>query len=232
VALPSGRRTKVVGIDVGDASVELAKAPLSVALRLADEIDVSRGDVLVHEDDLPTVATSVQADVVWMSERRLDPSRTYLLKHTTRTVRASLQSEPLALNDIARVTVDLRAALYVDAYAENRTTGAFILIDPLTNDTVAAGMIASATARAAARGEVTPDERATRLGQRGLVVEVPGQAAHDIERALFDRDRIAAVVDRAAAEAVAAAGLIALIPSPSTAEVADLVADILRRTTR
>src|SRR5690606_22982795 len=91
VALPSGRRTRVVGIDVGGRAVPSASAPMSVALRLADEIDVSRGDMLSRPESPPSVASELEADLVWMSERPLDRGKTYLLKHTTRTARASIE---------------------------------------------------------------------------------------------------------------------------------------------
>src|SRR5690606_7011230 len=90
VALPSGKRTRVAGVDVAGREVPSASAPMSVAVRLADEIDVSRGDMFVHASDLPRSATDFEAHLVWMSERALDPSKTYLLKHTTRTVRATI----------------------------------------------------------------------------------------------------------------------------------------------
>jgi sulfate adenylyltransferase large subunit len=167
VVLPSGRRTRVTGVDVGGTDVGTGHAPMSVALRLADDIDVSRGDMFVRADDLPRVASDVDADLVWMSERALDPEKTYLLKHTTRTVRATVEvletadpetlqptaAAPLALNDIGRVRVRCRTPIFFDPYRTNRGTGAFILIDAVTNDTVAAGMIAEASVSASAGAE-------------------------------------------------------------------------------
>ncbi len=167
VTLPSGRRTRVAGVDVAGVDVGVAHAPMSIALRLADDIDVSRGDMFAHPSDLPRAATDVEADLVWMSERALDPDKTYLLKHTTRTVRATIEvlhgadpetlqataPAPLALNDIGHVRVRCRTPIFVDPYRINRGTGAFILIDVVTNDTVAAGMIAQATNPAASDGD-------------------------------------------------------------------------------
>jgi bifunctional enzyme CysN/CysC/sulfate adenylyltransferase subunit 1 len=242
VALPSGKRTRVVGIDVGGREVPTASAPMSVALRFADEIDVSRGDLVARRDEQPEVASEFEAHLVWMSERPLDRERAYLLKHTTRTVRATISvvhgTEPetlepapvetLALNDIGRVRVSCRAPIFFDPYRESRTTGAFILIDSVSNDTVAAGMILSRTERPqaerGARTQVSASERRQRLGQSGKLVHVRAtslEAARDlafaIERELFDRGRIATVIDGSSSDdagaACARAGLVALVAS-------------------
>ncbi|MBZ0232585.1 MAG: sulfate adenylyltransferase subunit CysN [Deltaproteobacteria bacterium] len=156
VVLPSGKASKVVAIDTYEGPIEEAFAPMSVTLRLADEIDISRGDMLVHGGARPAVTDRLDARVVWMAEKALDPTRTYVLKHTTRTTRvdveridAIIDPETLAatpaarleLNDIGRLTLRCHSPLFVDAYAASRSTGAFILVDALTNDTVAAGMI-------------------------------------------------------------------------------------------
>jgi bifunctional enzyme CysN/CysC len=251
VALPSGKKTRVVGVDIDGRDVGFARAPMSIALRLADEIDVSRGDMLAHEADLPRAATDVEADLVWMSERALDPDKTYLLKHTTRTVRAAIEvlhgadpetleaapAKALALNDIGRVRVRCRAPIFFDSYRVNRGTGAFILIDSVTNDTVAAGMIAgaSSTLRGESAGsnetgttrtQVSAQERRERLGQSGAVVRVFGatlasarELGFALERELFDRGQIATVLDANeqatadlfAAEVCARAGLVAIV---------------------
>lgn len=237
---PSGKRTRVVGVDVAGENVGRAAAPMSIALRLADEIDVSRGDLILHAEDSIEVGTKIEADVVWMSERPLEPSRTYLVKHTTRTVRATLQpihgtdpetltprpTDKVQLNDVARIQLDARAPLFFDPYASNRATGSFIVIDRVTNDTVAAGMIIGKSTplrrgTQQARVVVTDEERHARLGQRGLIVHVEAPTitraraiAEIIERELFDVDRVAAIVEAdAAASACAAAGVIALLPT-------------------
>jgi bifunctional enzyme CysN/CysC/sulfate adenylyltransferase subunit 1 len=249
VALPSGKRTRVAGVDVGGREVVAASAPMSVALRLADEIDVSRGDMLVRPADLPCISTELDAHLVWMSERPLDPDRTYLLKHTTRTIRAAIQvvhgtdpetlapapAETLALNDIGRVRVTCRAPIFFDPYRQNRATGAFIIIDSVTNDTVAAGMIDASTttprvSRAAGtRTQVGAAERRERLGQSGALVRVLApslELARDLsfalERELFDRGRVATVIDTGsspdeAAAACARGGFLALVPAVAEA---------------
>ena len=135
---PSGRTSHVVRIVTWDGDVHRASAGMSVTLTLADEIDVSRGDVLAVGQ--PEVGHRFLADVVWMDERALDPSRVYLLKHTTRTVGAEVD-HPLVLNQIGRVAVRTTRPLIFDRYAENRVTGSFILIDAVTNFTAGAGMI-------------------------------------------------------------------------------------------
>jgi sulfate adenylyltransferase large subunit len=136
--LPSGRQTRVTRIVTWDGDLQLAHAPMSVTLTLDDEFDISRGDLLVttalHS------ARRLTANMVWMDERPLDPSRVYLLKHATRTVTAEIDAT-LALNDIGLVTVTASRPLLFDPYDQNRTTGSFIVIDPATHATAGAGMI-------------------------------------------------------------------------------------------
>jgi sulfate adenylyltransferase large subunit len=162
VVLPSGRHTTVAAVETADGPLDAAVPGMSVTVRLADDLDVSRGDMLADPEQPPTVARELEATVCWMAEQPLEPRAKLAIKQTTRTVRAVADElvsvidihtledraapERLELNDIARVRLRLSEPLAVDPYAENRTTGAFILIDESTNDTVAAGMIASATA--------------------------------------------------------------------------------------
>jgi bifunctional enzyme CysN/CysC len=232
VIVPSGKRTRVVAVDVAGKEVSEAFAPMNVALRLAEEIDVSRGDMIVDPRDRPKVETDFEADLVWMNERPLDPARTYLLKHTTRTVRAELAAEGrIALNDIAKVRVKTRAPIFFDAYATNRATGAFIVIDSVTNDTVAAGMIlgAARSLRAVSGGErtqVSDAERAERLGHRGAIIRIARAsvdeartAAFALERELFDAHYVATVVDTPeVASACARSGLVAVVVEVGTDE--------------
>ncbi len=161
VVLPSGRRSTVAAVETADEPLELAVPGMSITLRLADDVDVSRGDMLADPEQPPTVARELEATVSWMAEKPLEPRAKLAIKHTTRTVRAivdelvsvvdihTLEDQPgperLELNEIARVRLRLSESLAVDAYADNRTTGAFILIDESTNDTVGAGMIVSAS---------------------------------------------------------------------------------------
>ena len=161
VVLPSGRRSRVAAVETSDAPLELAVPGMSVTIRLEDDLDVSRGDMLADPTEAPTVARELEATVCWMAEKALESRTRLVIKHTTRTVRAivdelvsvidihTLEDRPsperLELNEIARVRLRLAEPLAVDPYAENRVTGAFILIDESTNDTVGAGMIVSAS---------------------------------------------------------------------------------------
>jgi sulfate adenylyltransferase large subunit len=162
VVLPSGRRTRVAAVETADGPLEQAAPPVSVTVLLEDDLDVGRGDMLADPDRPPTVARELEARVCWMSERTLEPRAKLAVKHTTRTVRAVVDEllsvvdvhtleegtapERLELNDLARVRLRLAEPLCVDPYAENRTTGAFVLVDEATNETVGAGMVLEATA--------------------------------------------------------------------------------------
>jgi sulfate adenylyltransferase large subunit len=162
VVLPSGKRTSVASVETADGPLDMAVPGMSITIRLADDVDVSRGDMLADPEQAPTVARELEATVCWMAEKPLEPRTKLAIKHTTRTVRAiadellsvidihTLEDQPapsqLELNDIARVRLRLSEPLAVDPYGDNRTTGAFILIDEATNDTVGAGMIVSASA--------------------------------------------------------------------------------------
>jgi len=161
VVLPSGRRTKVASVETSDGPLDVAVPGMSVTILLEDDLDVSRGDLLADPEAPPVVARELDATVCWMAERPLEPRTRLVVKQTTRSVRAiadqlvsvidihTLEDRPsperLELNDIACVRLRLSEPLAVDPYTENRATGAFILIDEATNDTVGAGMIASAT---------------------------------------------------------------------------------------
>jgi sulfate adenylyltransferase large subunit len=135
---PSGRTTHVARIVTFDGELEMARSPMSVTLTLGDEIDISRGDLITVGPI--QVGQRFQADLVWMDEKPLDPARVYLLKHTTRTVSAEIDHGML-LNQISSVTVSTARPIIFDRYAENRSTGSFVLIDPGTNFTAGAGMI-------------------------------------------------------------------------------------------
>jgi sulfate adenylyltransferase large subunit len=160
VVLPGGQRTSVASVETVDGPLEVAEAPQSVTIRLAENLDVARGDMIVATDDLPVVSRELVADVCWMSDRQLAPGSRYVIRHTTREARAVVEAivhrvdihtfntgpaESIGLNDIARIRFRTSHPLVVDAYGSNRTTGSFILIDDATNDTLAAGMIVEAT---------------------------------------------------------------------------------------
>jgi len=156
LALPSGRSSRVVSITTFDGDLEEAGAPQSIALTLEDELDISRGDVLVDPHHPPQHATEIEASLVWFDSARLESEKPYLLKHGTQIVPAritrvlhrtnihTLEHEAvhsLGMNDIGVAEIAVTRPLYFDTYTENRATGSFILIDPATNATAAAGMI-------------------------------------------------------------------------------------------
>ena len=161
VVLPAGIRTQVESVEMIDGPLETAIPPISVTIRLTDDLDVSRGDMLADPAAPPTVARELQARVCWMSEKPLEPRARLAVKQTTRSVRAiadelvsrvdvhTIEDVPapdqLGLNDIGVVHLRLSEPLCVDPYEENRTTGAFVLIDEATNETVGAGMVLSAS---------------------------------------------------------------------------------------
>ncbi len=160
VVLPSGRQTMIAGIDTATGELTHAVARQAVAVRLTDELDVSRGDAICSAGSPPQVLTSLEATVCWMADAPLRPGAPLLVKHTTRTVRAKVTAlldrldvttlerapvEQLRLNDIGRIALQTASPLVVDSYADDRTTGAFLLIDPATGATLGAGMVIAGT---------------------------------------------------------------------------------------
>jgi bifunctional enzyme CysN/CysC len=157
VVLPGGQRTTVAGIDTYEGPVQEAFPPMSVALRLSDDIDVSRGSTIVRTQNQPTVSNRFECLMCWMSSEPLSPTRRYVVKHTTRTamvgkvdvryridvetLRRDESANTLELNDLARVHLELSSPLVFDSYRRNRVTGSLIVIDEATNDTVAAAVI-------------------------------------------------------------------------------------------
>jgi hypothetical protein len=219
-ALPSGRQALVKRIVTWEGDLNEAHAPLSVTLELDRELDISRGDLIAAAAAPADVATRVKAWMVWMDQRPLDTSRRYLVKHASRTVPAyvtaiesrtnveTLSREPAAtleLNSIGTVTLSFLHPIAFDPYNKNRSTGAFILIDPGTNSTAAAGMISAALAADGAGqqteeddwGPVTAGERQARWGHRGGVVELTGPVAliDAVERSLFSVGAVTSRID-------------------------------------
>jgi sulfate adenylyltransferase large subunit len=157
VVFPTGQRTTIAAIDTYDGELTEALAPMSVTLRLSDEIDISRGETVCRPEQAPTVARELEADVCWMTDQPLRKGGRYLVKHTTREVTAIVDDlcdhvdvhtlergeapQELALNDIGRVRLRTSAPLVFDPYASNRRTGSFILIDEASNNTVGAGLV-------------------------------------------------------------------------------------------
>lgn len=231
VALPSGRTSRIKSIVTYDGDVQEAFPPQSVTLTLTDEVDISRGDMIVRKNNLPQVSNNISATLCWMSERDpLSLNTSYYLKHTTRTVRAFVsrivykidvntlhreQADTLHLNEIARIELKTSLPLFFDSYKANRGTGSFILIDPVTQNTVAAGMIREAvrtidevvekpSTQAETPQKKSPntiwagwniprEQRETRHGHQGAVLWLTGLSgsgkstvAKRLEKQLFD----------------------------------------------
>ncbi len=214
IALPSRKTSRVKSIVTQDGELDDAFPPEAVTVTLEDEIDVSRGDMLVRPDSLPLVDSRFVADVVWMVEAPLIPGRQYYLKQATKTVTGSvsrilsrtdvntlerLQARQLRLNEIGRCEVALSAPIAFDPYKVCKGTGSFIIIDRLTNVTVGAGMIVGPAEKAVDSRKVSPQERAARFGQKPVTVWLTGEkrldAAHRLDRSLFDLGHASAVLD-------------------------------------
>ena len=238
MALPSGRTSRVRSIVTFSGDLAEARAPQSVTLTLEDELDVSRGDVLVAAEAPATVTKRFRASLVWMDEQALAVQRRYLLKHLSRTVPAQVTrveyrvdvatlalepAETLGLNAIGLVEIEAVQPLCVDLYGVNRTMGSFVLIDPASNATVAAGMIREIDLAGAGRVEdaqVSAEERAARWGHAGALVRVSGAAefADALERALFERGAFvvrSAYGSEAPIEALVAAGALVIAFDPA-----------------
>lgn len=234
IVLPSKRASKVERIVTQDGDLQEAFCSQSITLVLEDEVDCSRGDMIVRPGNVPKISNSFDATIVWMSSDAMVPGKTYLFKHTTQTISGQIDSlryrvdvntlhsipaPSLQLNEIGRCAVILSQPIYFDAYHRNRGTGAFIIIDRISNTTVGAGMISdldSAKKPTAAWetsveetqtgrrsvSDVTESERAARFGQKATTVLFTGLTgtgkstiARAVERALFDDGRAVAVLD-------------------------------------
>ncbi len=238
LALPSGRVSRVERIVTFDGELEEAAAPQSVIVTLTDEIDLSRGDLLVAPGEPATVATRFTASLVWMESAPLEPGRRYLLKQTSRTVTARVhavqmagvnegQSEELGMNGIALVSVETLMPICADTYSANRYTGSFILIDRKTNATAAAGMIRAFEAETVADttdgafAAVTAEQRASRWGHVGarLVVSGGRELVDALERALFARSAVVLRLEGGPAAAAAEAGALVLVERSARPEL-------------
>jgi bifunctional enzyme CysN/CysC len=232
VALPSGQRSKVKSIVTYDGDLEEAFSPQAVTITLEDEIDVSRGDMLVHPGNEPRVSAQVEAMVVWMAEKPFVSGKSYWIKHTTRMVSGeiaelrysvdvnTLENKPatqLMMNEVGHVLLSLTQPIASDPYKINAATGAFIIIDRITNSTVGAGMILERTDRRA-QGDLWHQapvaerlkkrvskipliDREKRLGQKGATVLIYGLTAsgkatiaYELEKQLWDADHEATVL--------------------------------------
>jgi len=250
LALPSGQQTRVESIVTYDGPLSEAFPPMSVTLRLEHEIDLSRGDMLVSPGNPPQLSRRFRAMVVWMNAQALEGGRNYLIKQTARQVRSrvtrihhrvninTLEREPAALvemNDIAAVEFETSSPLFFDAYRENRITGSFVVIDPLTNATLGAGMIQEdlshrggvETVRemSSAEAAITPLKRYQRHGHYPAIFFVSARAtlAGQLERALFGagfevtivESKVPSLSARTVCTALLAAGFVVIYQNPA-----------------
>lgn len=204
MALPSGKRSRIKSIVTYDGDLDYAFPPQSVTLTLEDEIDVSRGEMLVHPDNQPMTGRCFEAMLVWMDEEPMDTGKQFYLKQTTNTTRARIENirykvdvntmeqsnvSALKLNEIGKVVITTNKELFFDPYMKNKACGSFIIIAPITNNTSAVGMItdkantsdlftpiADTDKQRMEQGEsmVSPDERTNRIGQQGRVYWIEG----------------------------------------------------------
>ncbi|GAA3932539.1 sulfate adenylyltransferase subunit CysN [Litoribacillus peritrichatus] len=241
--LPSGKSSKIKEIVTYDGNLEQAFAPMAVTLTFEDEIDCSRGDVIVKSDNQPASAEKIDAHLVWMSEEAMTPGKEYIIKHNTNNTTGRISTlrhrvdvntlehkhaAQLALNEIGLCEITLSKPISFDDYQKNQGTGAFIIIDRMSNITVGAGMIhVSENTESINLDELSPvtlEEREARFGQTGSIVllsEEQAQLASALERLLFNQGRAVAVVNEdtagsdaahnaAIASEFAKAGLIAI----------------------
>lgn len=233
--LPSGKTTRVSRIINGYQDVGYAFPPQAITICTEHEIDITRGDMIVHPANVPWVAREVEALVVWMDEKPLEVGKQYVIKHTTNTTRGTFveiryridpntlhreETNTLHLNDIGRTAISLTRPIYCDEYQKNRQTGAFIIIDPITNFTSGAGLVidrahryepagksiaeAEIKSREITRqtGKVTREDREKLLGQKGITVWLTGLSgsgkttiAYELERRLIEMGRACFVLD-------------------------------------
>ncbi|MCF7822754.1 MAG: sulfate adenylyltransferase subunit CysN [Candidatus Marinimicrobia bacterium] len=230
VALPTGKTTRVATIESMGKQVDYAFPPASVMVTLEDEIDISRGDMLVRKNNQPHVGRHFEAMLVWMDETPMDLNQQFIIKHTTQKVKARLdlvryqidvntthrsESAVLKLNQIGRVVLTASRPLLFDSYRKNRQTGSFILIDPITNNTSAVGMIvdridaeklpsriSSRSGKELGRTLISREEREKQIGQTaktywitGLHASGKNELAYRLEHTLFDQGKTVVVLD-------------------------------------
>ena len=232
MVLPSKRTSRVNRLVTQDGDLDEAFCPQSITVVLDDEVDCSRGDMIVRPGNVPKSSNQFDATIVWLNADALLPGKSYLFKHTSQTIPGQIDSlryrvdvntlhrspaPELQLNEIGRCSITLSQSIYFDAYKRNRSTGAFIIIDRLTNATVGAGMITDRdtarpkaawesteqdSAKTESMTEVNPQERSARFGQSPATVLFTGLTgtgkstiARAVERALFDQGRAVMVLD-------------------------------------
>ena len=245
MALPSQKTSTVERIVTFDGDLDEGFAGQAVTLTLADEIDISRGDIIVKPDDQPQVSQRLNADLVWMTESPLVPGRPYDIKFASSSTSGSFsrihhlvdvntmeqsQAEQVQLNEIALVELTLDKAVPFDCYSKIPGTGAFIVIDRLSNVTIGAGMVVGdAQAGTNTSEPVSAEQKARRFNQRPAIVAInavnPAEIAQQLDRRLFEMGRVAAVCDAQQADTLKAAGLVALVAGGADGADFSLAAD-------
>ncbi len=229
IALPSMKKSRIKSIVTYDGELDMAFPPQAITLTLEDEIDVSRGEMLVHPDNLPFIDRNFEAMLVWMDETKMDPEQQFFIKHTTNLTRVKIDqirykvnvntleqsmTDTLELNEIGRVVFTSNKPLFFDPYRKNKNTGAFILIDPITNNTCAVGMIIDKVNARDLSTNITeedrrymrdgysivsPESRARLYEQQGHIYAISGEAAtefgYTLERRLFDIGKTVVVLN-------------------------------------
>jgi bifunctional enzyme CysN/CysC len=231
-AMPSGKSSKIKSIVTFDGDLEQAFAPMAVTLTLEDEIDISRGDLIVGQQAIePIVADKFKAHIVWMTEKALTPGRQYIIKLATRSVSGSVSTihhridvntmehhdaNELQLNEIGSCTVSVNAPVVFDPYKTSHGTGSFIVIDRLSNGTVGAGMIIGVGDEEDLQA-VSAEERAARFSQKATSIALTGanstDLAYQLERKLFDNGHATTVLETPEAaliDAIKGAGLLCI----------------------
>lgn len=232
MALPSGKTSRVKAIHTYDGELDFAFPPQSITITLEDEIDLSRGEMLVHPDNLPRVERNFEAMLVWMDENAMDPQKQFFIKHTTNLTRVRIDQirykvdvntmeqsmvDHLTLNEIGRVVFTSNKPLFFDPYKKNKNCGSFILIDPITNNTSAVGMIIDKVNALDLSSNITEEDR-QQMGtghsivpvslreklyeQQGHIFRITGnkeaknEFAYTLERRLFDIGKTVIVLDK------------------------------------
>ncbi len=248
--LPSGKTSKIKSIVTQDGDLDEAFSRMAVTLTMEDEIDISRGDMIIGNNaSTATVADKFNATIVWMAEQAMTPGRQYTIKLATRSVSGSVSAinhridvntleqhsaTELNLNEIASCTVSVNAPVVFDPYKQNKGTGAFIIIDRLTNVTVGAGMI-SGTSDNNNLSDVSTEERAARFSQKAATISLSGKSsqtfAYQLERKLFDTGHAVTIIENDSADiellvqTIKKAGLICITLAEDVTNLTDISFD-------